>query len=196
MNPDSSVRNMKIVGSNDRYCSSQNDFETFNASNIPTREDEKSHKQILLQEAINIHHYDKNPMRNSKNTEGKSLNAQNLDYNSDRKNRDINHSVPLVISGSKLNNSGSERESHIPTWATGMRRMPTFEENGLFEDKLYSQQLNENLINKIISKLERLEHRMNNADEKIRITKEITTLKYDEKKLESHLGKNINIKHL
>lgn len=57
-----------------------------------------------------------------------------------------------------------------------------------------NESIPESTLTKILKRLDQLEHRINTTDDKIRISEEISDLKYGEKKLAQDLGKHSHLK--
>ena len=174
------------------YQVQQQDFETFNADRLQTKSKNSQNPSINQETVLN------NLTQKSHNGLSKdrhaSLFTNNITYDSETKGGDVNNTVPLIISNSNL--SDSVEKQYIPSWTTGIQRIPAYEGNyeQMYNEKFMRFGL-ENSMSKMLSKISQLEQRMNNSDSKMALSKEIANLKYNEKKLESNIGRYENLKY-
>lgn len=175
--------------SNDRYGIQQHEFDTFNAKTSKSIPD-KSHQQDKLSKAINMN-LNHDSSRKTKAENYTSMLISNMSYETDQKETDANHTVPLIFNNSKLNGNDSREllVNEISNWATGIQQMPTFEaqRSSTYSNNIY-ESMHDGTLYQILQRLDQFEHRLNSTDEKIRISKEIQTLKTDEKHLKTELG--------
>jgi hypothetical protein len=178
---------IRMGQSNDRYGVQQHEFDTFNAKTSQDKSD--SHQQHKLNKEI-IRNLNPNMNREAKTENYSSMLISNMSYETEAKESDANHTVPLIYTNSKANgiDSGEMRTNDIPHWTTGVQRMPTFEAHRSSTYSNNYEQRHDNVLNQIFHKLDQFEHRLNSTDEKIRISKEINELKTDEKVLKTELG--------
>lgn len=182
---------MRGEGLNGRYSIPQQEFDTFNANSSKNKPEGN---QQRLGQAI-TQNLQLNSYRSQNKDKYSSMLLNNHSYE-EMSRPDTNLSFPLHSSKLCHTTDGAESkpssltmfefnsfEIDFPSWATGVQPI-----------QLVSQGPADNneIMHQILSKLNQMERRMNNTDEKIRISGQLSELKYTEKQLSSTLGKEMD----
>ena len=142
----------------------------------------KSNQQ-RLNEAIN-RNLNLQPLRSSRgwyNIE-RSKNSYEEEYKAN-----INNSVPILSYKHQNIANITVDKSDAPSWATGIQQTSVFDSrNGDASSHGY-ESIPESTLCKIMKRLDQLENRINTTNDKIRISEEISDLKYGEKKIAQDL---------